>query len=140
MWFTLQEGMAYLIIATTKIVNGQTLVETFMEKLGWLMSVALSVYHPKYLCLWWWVYLDDALPMLCLTSSLWTTLNWWFDESFICAIKSSCIVFLRGTMGGGWDLVLWGDCLELIVWVLFFYVLYFIVLFLILVQEMNEWC
>ncbi|KAL2601503.1 hypothetical protein AAZV13_10G172000 [Glycine max] len=30
-----QEGMAYdLIIATTKIVNGQTLVETFMEKLG----------------------------------------------------------------------------------------------------------
>ncbi|XLR57378.1 hypothetical protein S83_008050, partial [Arachis hypogaea] len=29
-----QEGMAYdLIIATTKIVNGQTLVETFMEKL-----------------------------------------------------------------------------------------------------------
>jgi len=34
MWFTLQEGMAYLIIATTKIVNGQTLVETFMEKLG----------------------------------------------------------------------------------------------------------
>jgi len=31
----LQEGMAYdLIIATTKIVNGQTLIETFMEKLG----------------------------------------------------------------------------------------------------------
>lgn len=30
-----QENMAYdLIIATTKIVNGQTLVETFMEKLG----------------------------------------------------------------------------------------------------------
>ncbi|XP_061347038.1 vacuolar protein-sorting-associated protein 33 homolog [Gastrolobium bilobum] len=30
-----QEGMAYdLIIATTKMVNGQTLVETFMEKLG----------------------------------------------------------------------------------------------------------
>nr|XP_025677859.1 vacuolar protein-sorting-associated protein 33 homolog isoform X2 [Arachis hypogaea] len=30
-----QEGMAYdLIIATTKIVNGQTLVDTFMEKLG----------------------------------------------------------------------------------------------------------
>ncbi|CAJ1955019.1 unnamed protein product [Sphenostylis stenocarpa] len=30
-----QEGMAYdLIIATTKIVNGQTLIETFMEKLG----------------------------------------------------------------------------------------------------------
>ncbi|KAJ1403120.1 Sec1-like, domain 2 [Sesbania bispinosa] len=30
-----QESMAYdLIIATTKIVNGQTLVETFMEKLG----------------------------------------------------------------------------------------------------------
>ncbi|KAL9323210.1 hypothetical protein ACSQ67_011263 [Phaseolus vulgaris] len=29
------EGMAYdLIIATTKIVNGQTLIETFMEKLG----------------------------------------------------------------------------------------------------------
>jgi len=35
MWFVLQENMAYdLIIATTKIVNGQTLVETFMEKLG----------------------------------------------------------------------------------------------------------
>ncbi|CAL0321291.1 unnamed protein product [Lupinus luteus] len=30
-----QEGMAYdLIIATTKIVNGQTLIETFMEKVG----------------------------------------------------------------------------------------------------------
>ncbi|KAK7268246.1 hypothetical protein RIF29_20941 [Crotalaria pallida] len=30
-----QEGMAYdLVIATTKIVNGKTLVETFMEKLG----------------------------------------------------------------------------------------------------------
>jgi len=35
MWFILQEGMAYdLIIATTKIVNGKTLIETFMEKLG----------------------------------------------------------------------------------------------------------
>ncbi|RDX72905.1 Vacuolar protein-sorting-associated protein 33-like protein, partial [Mucuna pruriens] len=34
-FFSAQEGMAYdLIIATTKIVNGQTLVETFMEKLG----------------------------------------------------------------------------------------------------------
>jgi hypothetical protein len=31
----LQESMAYdLIIASTKIVNGQTLLETFMEKLG----------------------------------------------------------------------------------------------------------
>ncbi|KAF1860356.1 hypothetical protein Lal_00037695 [Lupinus albus] len=30
-----QEGMAYdLIIATTKIINGQTLIETFMEKVG----------------------------------------------------------------------------------------------------------
>ena len=43
MWFVLQENMAYdLIIATTKIVNGQTLVETFMEKLGWLMCAFLS--------------------------------------------------------------------------------------------------
>ncbi|OIW16964.1 hypothetical protein TanjilG_32831 [Lupinus angustifolius] len=35
-----QEGMAYdLIIATTKIVNGQTLIETFMEKGGEFISV-----------------------------------------------------------------------------------------------------
>ncbi|KAK7391393.1 hypothetical protein VNO78_19809 [Psophocarpus tetragonolobus] len=34
-FFSTQEGIAYdLVIATTKIVNGQTLVETFMEKLG----------------------------------------------------------------------------------------------------------
>ena len=31
----LQEGMAYdIIVATTKIVNGSTLTETFVEKLG----------------------------------------------------------------------------------------------------------
>jgi len=61
MCFMLQEGMAYdLIIATTKIVNGQTLIETFMEKLGWLMSVVLSD-HAEYICLWWWVYIDDAI-------------------------------------------------------------------------------
>lgn len=35
MWFVSQESMAYdLVIASTKIVNGQTLLETFMEKLG----------------------------------------------------------------------------------------------------------
>ncbi|QCE08851.1 lysine-specific histone demethylase 1 [Vigna unguiculata] len=34
-FFSTQEGMAYdLIIATTKIVNGQSLIEPFMEKLG----------------------------------------------------------------------------------------------------------
>ncbi|RYR20855.1 hypothetical protein Ahy_B03g066091 isoform D [Arachis hypogaea] len=40
--FGFSEGMAYdLIIATTKIVNGQTLVETFMEKLV-LLSILIS--------------------------------------------------------------------------------------------------
>ncbi|XP_022636042.1 vacuolar protein-sorting-associated protein 33 homolog [Vigna radiata var. radiata] len=34
-FFSTQEGMAYdLIIAATKIVNGQTLIEPFVEKLG----------------------------------------------------------------------------------------------------------
>ena len=33
--FSLQEGMAYdLIIATTKIVNGNTLADTYIDKLG----------------------------------------------------------------------------------------------------------
>lgn len=33
--FGLQEGMAYdVIVGTTKIVNGRTLIETFVEKLG----------------------------------------------------------------------------------------------------------
>lgn len=33
--FGLQEGMAYdLIIGTTKIVSGSTLIETFIDKLG----------------------------------------------------------------------------------------------------------
>lgn len=48
MWFILQEGMAYdLIIATTKIVNGKTLIETFMEKLGWLINVVFQVIMPS---------------------------------------------------------------------------------------------
>lgn len=38
--FIMQEGMAYdLIIGATKIINGHSLIEPFIEKLSWLLTV-----------------------------------------------------------------------------------------------------
>lgn len=46
--YNLQEGMAYdLIVLTTNIVNGHTLIDTFVEKLGWLLKIYFLIFAKK---------------------------------------------------------------------------------------------
>lgn len=133
MWFVLQESMAYdLIIATTKIVNGQTLVETFMEKLGWLMSkfffqfIILSAFLGlvRKASLSWWCQTNDmpkrVLLGWCTQLMLWWKLCWcynilfcWFckdywEELIVCGLFFALLYFNL------WQLI--GHCMQVCYW------------------------
>lgn len=73
----LQEGMAYdIIVATTKIVNGSTLTETFVEKLGWLATFFL-VDHLREISA------ACVIGMHSFTAELYVTWEDWVDFPFL---------------------------------------------------------
>jgi len=66
--------MAYdLIVATTKIVNGATLIETFMEKLGWSVNWALCSSFLFRVCL----LIHFLYVFVYFSGSLWLQSEWY---------------------------------------------------------------